>query len=379
MTDPFAPYRGFPDWLSPWVGANPHMAWLPDRVLLVTMAGSHAYGMATPSSDLDVRGIATPPADWLFGFLREFAQCQPQVPRHDRDEMVDVEIMDLRKWVSLAADANPNVLELIWQEDDAVLFAHPLIEPLREARASFLSLKARHTFMGYAHSQAGRIRRHWEWLHHPPKAPPTRKEHGLPERTLIPRDQLEAAQALIRRQVEEWEVDWSGLDIGTVAEVQGRITSMFATLSLTRDDQWVGAARSLGFSENFIELLDKEKAYTARQRQWAQYQTWLRERNPARAEMERKYAFDTKHGSHLWRLTKMAEEILLTGRVLVRRPDAEELMAIRNGAWTYEDLMERFAAQEVRVDEAAKASTLPKQPDRTALDALCVGINRALT
>jgi len=42
----------------------------------------------------------------------------------------------------------------------------------------------------------------------------------------------------------------------------------------------------------------------------------------------------------LVRLLRMCHEILTMGKVIVRRPDAEELLAIRDGVYTYDQLME---------------------------------------
>ena len=42
---------------------------------------------------------------------------------------------------------------------------------------------------------------------------------------------------------------------------------------------------------------------------------------------------------HLVRLLRMGIEILTTGDLQVWRHDADELLAIRNGAWTYEQLI----------------------------------------
>ena len=69
------------------------------------------------------------------------------------------------------------------------------------------------------------------------------------------------------------------------------------------------------------------------------YWSWVENRNPARHELEEKYGYDCKHALHLVRLMRMAEEILAEGKVLVKRPDAQELLAIRNGAWSLEKLL----------------------------------------
>mgnify|MGYP001607055563 CR=1 FL=1 len=46
-----------------------------------------------------------------------------------------------------------------------------------------------------------------------------------------------------------------------------------------------------------------------------------------------------KHAMHLVRLMRMCKEILITCEVVVKRPDREELLAIRNGAWSYYKLI----------------------------------------
>ena len=53
----------------------------------------------------------------------------------------------------------------------------------------------------------------------------------------------------------------------------------------------------------------------------------------ARAGLERRFGYDTKHAMHL---LKMGAEILKSGQVHVYRPDGEWLMAVRDGLLTHE-------------------------------------------
>jgi hypothetical protein len=76
---------------------------------------------------------------------------------------------------------------------------------------------------------------------------------------------------------------------------------------------------------------------------------------------------------HLVRLTRMGQEILTTGKVIVKRPDREELLAIRAGAWSYEQLIEFAEKQEhAFVDLYDKCDILPAAPNRDNLNKLCV-------
>ncbi len=73
---------------------------------------------------------------------------------------------------------------------------------------------------------------------------------------------------------------------------------------------------------------------------------------------------NTKHAMHLVRLLRMGAEALQEGVLRVRRPDAEELLAIRNGAWTYEQVVEYAEKMDKLVLEELYPNTkLPKRPD----------------
>jgi hypothetical protein len=73
---------------------------------------------------------------------------------------------------------------------------------------------------------------------------------------------------------------------------------------------------------------------------------------------------NTKHAMHLVRLLRMGVEILRDGNVIVKRPDAEELLAIRNGAWTYDELVKYAESMDKEVREVwYKKTELPKKPN----------------
>jgi uncharacterized protein len=107
---------------------------------------------------------------------------------------------------------------------------------------------------------------------------------------------------------------------------------------------------------------------------WQSYQQWLRGRNPKRAELEARFGYDTKHATDLVRLQRVGLEALATGQLNVHREDRDELLAIRDGLWTYEELESHADAANRQLTVAARSSTLPNAPDLVALDALCMSI-----
>ncbi len=116
-------------------------------------------------------------------------------------------------------------------------------------------------------------------------------------------------------------------------------------------------------------------------KEWQHYQSWKKNRNAARAALESQFGFDVKHGAHLIRLLRMGREILTTGKVNVWRGDidAEELIAIRRGEWSYERLVEEAEAENARLEEIwqERSYVVPKSPDLEKLDALVVELIEA--
>lgn len=73
---------------------------------------------------------------------------------------------------------------------------------------------------------------------------------------------------------------------------------------------------------------------------------------------------NTKHAMHLVRLLRMGEEALETGELIVYRPDAAELLEIRNGSWKYEDLVVYAEEKDKYIrDVLYKKTDLPKTPN----------------
>lgn len=350
------------------VKRSPHLSWIQDNTALLVRHGSHAYGTNTPASDEDFKGIAIPTKKYFLGTMHRFEQAELKAP--DPDAV----IYDIRKFFNLAADCNPNIIEVLHTDPSDHFIVTDIGRAILEHKNDFLSKKIKFTFMGYSVAQLKRIKTHKRWIMDPPSVPPTRASLGLPEQTLIPQDQLMAAQAEIQKELDRFQFDFmEGMEESQKVGLRGTVAEMLAELKITSDQHWMAAARKIGLDDNFIHLMQLERQYTGAKREWDQYQNWKKTRNPARAALEEKYGYDTKHAYHLVRLIRMCREILTTGKVLVKRPDREELLTIRNGAWTYEQLIEFADREEVELNELYNTSTvLPKMPDKEKLDALCI-------
>jgi len=378
------------------------------HTVFLTLGGSHAYGTSRPDSDVDLRGVIIPPKKVTHGWAYQFDQTQAwpyqltqqgklfrPLPPGDKDCVR----FSLAKLFKEASRCGPSFIELLFTPPSKWVYTDPAIFPVLEQRRSFLSLRAYHSFSGYAHAQYKRIRRHRQWLLNPPKKEPLREEFGLKASgTLIPTEQLNTATFLVRKKLNEWLGNPENIPKDVLPYYRGRMAKallemwqalntdpMPTTLEsvreegLTEDTMTEPAMISLGFDSNFIEYYRRERAWKNAKRHWDSYQTWLRERNPYRKGLEDKAGYDLKHAMHLARLMKMAEEVLLEGKVIVERPDADWLRGILDGYWTFERLESWFSEKDRRLQKiyeeaimGKKELPVPKEPDREALNELYI-------
>jgi predicted nucleotidyltransferase len=265
--------------------------------IFYTRAGSHAYGLNTENSDEDFRGVFVGNPENVVG-LFPVEHCE-----YTGDNLV----YELRKFITLARDCNPNIIELLFVDGSDILLATPLWERIREKRDWFLSKRAKHTFSGYATAQLKRIRGHNKWLRDPqPKEAP-------------------APAKYVRKTY-----------------IQG-----------------------LGERELF-----DQNAYEQAHRQWEQYWDWRKNRNEKRAELEAEHGYDSKHGMHCIRLMRMAVEIMRGDGVIVKRPDRADLLAIRNGEISLDELMKIADDYEKQLEALYETSSLPRAPDTEKINAL---------
>lgn len=86
------------------------------------------------------------------------------------------------------------------------------------------------------------------------------------------------------------------------------------------------------------------------------------------------FGYDTKNAAHLIRLLRMAIEFLNEGVFLVKRPDREELLAIKKGEWKLAEVKKEAQRLFQKAEAAYRHSTLPDQPDEEQIHQLCMEI-----
>jgi predicted nucleotidyltransferase len=83
--------------------------------------------------------------------------------------------------------------------------------------------------------------------------------------------------------------------------------------------------------------------------------------------LEEQHGYDTKYAMHIIRLLGEAKEYMESGRIMLPRPNADELIAIRNGKYKLFELTEWADTLEREAIAARDKSSLPEKVDRLAI------------
>jgi hypothetical protein len=337
------------------------------HLLLQCISGSRAYGLNTPQSDTDYKGIFVAPKSIFYG-----SHVEDQVA----NETNDIVYYEWKKFIDLLGKNNPTILELLATPDDCVLYKHPLIADLKAE--DFLSRLCSQTFAGYAQSQIKKARGLNKKISNPVE--PERKE-------II--DFCYVIDGLKVVPLRQWlfENNLKAEECGLV-----KLTHMRDMYALFHQDQspeqrLKGIYSGVDSNDVSVSSVPKgiapltlmsfnKDAYSIHCREYAQYWEWMEKRNENRYQSTVSLGknYDAKNMMHTFRLLHMAEEIAREGKIFVRRNDREFLLGIREGKFEYEDLVKQAEEKVQLIEELFEKSTLPEEPDLEKLEELLVRI-----
>ena len=322
------------------------------HLLLECRSGSHAYGLATPASDEDFRGVFLLPYDRFLGL-----EYLPQLA----DATNDRSCYELGRFVELLAKANPTALELLATTGADVRYRHPAIHELQVA--DFLTKACRDTFAGYAITQI-------------------RKARGLNKKVHNPMPEERAGVAdfcyVIEHGRSQSLADWTHqTGIPATALALAKVDHARDLYAVYHDAAGAGWAQGISRSQsNQVVLSDVPKGqpvvaylsfnkdgYSTYCRDYRAYWDWVDRRNDARylGTLAHGQGYDAKNMMHTLRLLEMATEIFTEGRLNVRRPNRDFLLDVKAGRYTLDEVLELAEARLAALDAAVAKSELPEK------------------
>lgn len=311
---------------------------LGNRIMLLGLGGSYAYGTNSEGSDIDFRGVTLMMPSDLLG-LTGFEQYE--------DDRTDTVIYGFNKLVKLLLECNPNTCEMLGLDEDQYLIKSELGQELISNSRLFLSKRAIKSFGGYADAQLRRL------------------QNAIARDTLPQSDREKHILKSVMNALDDFNRRHAGKENGGIrlyidqAENPKLDTEIFVDASYEhfplRDytDLW-------GTMRTVVRDYDK-----------------LGKRNKKKDDNHL-----NKHAMHLIRLFMMAIDLLEKGEIRThRKDDLPALLAIRRGGYMLPDgtfspeFYEMLEEYERRLDEAAAKTVLPDHPDMEKVEAFVERIN----
>ena len=338
-------------------------------ILFECVAGSRAYGTTTSASDEDIRGIFALPTATFLDLERP--------PDQLADERGNAVFYSLRRVFELLAQANPNILELLFMPDDCLRRTSLEMQSLIKYRQMFISRQCADTHAGYAMSQIKKARGQNKWINNPrPEAAPTKEEfchivpwdpgrsQGNPPVRPVPLNIIgwpleEFHAARLEHTRDTYRLYRYGREARGVFR-----GSVLVCESIPKEDESSRFAGLLLFNEQ-----GWKQALIDHQNYWA----WRRDRNPARWEQQERgeLDFDAKNMMHTVRLLLSGRSILECGTPIVRfaGEPLQLLMSIRAGEMSFEQIMSMAEGLVADCERLKASSDLPETCD-TSRDSL---------
>lgn len=312
---------------------------LGDRIMLLGLGGSYAYGTNCGTSDIDFRGITLNLPSDLLG-LTEFEQYE--------DQHTDTVVYSFNKIVKLLLECNPNTIEILGLDEDQYLIMSPLGRELLEHRGMFLSKRAAKSFGGYASAQLRRL------------------QNAIARDSVPQREREQHILNSVKHALEDFQSRYDRFSQGSVhlyiapSEKPDLETEIFVDAEYRH-----------------LPLREYETMCSIMYKVVKDYDK-IGKRNKKKDDNHL-----NKHAMHLIRLFMMAIDILERGEIRTKRVKEQELLLkIRNGGFQKEDktfapeFYELLTDYEERLNQAARNSILPDCPDMEQVEEFVEYVNR---
>jgi len=329
-------------------------------IILECISGSKAYGLNTPTSDTDIKGVFILPKEEYYGL-----NYIPQV----NNETNDVVFYELGRFMELLSLNNPNILELLNTPEDSIIYKHPYLLAIKSEL--ILSKLCINTFGKYALSQIKKAKGLKKKIVNPV---------GKERKSVLSFCFVNYEQGAIPLEkyleIKGWNQGNCGLvNIPYMKDVYGLYYSeVFAFSGIIKSKNSNDVCLSsipIGTKQESLLYFNRD-GYSTYCKEYREYWDWVDKRNDERYENTKSHGknYDAKNMMHVFRLLDMAIEIGKQKKVNVRRPNRDFLLEIKSGKFEYEELLKMAGSKQAELDLAFDNSDLPDEPDLAMINDL---------
>lgn len=376
------------------------------KPLYLVVRGSHAYGTNIETSDTDYAGVFIQSEEDILG---------NKYVEQINDDKNDIIIYEIRRFLELLGSNNPTVLELLNTPEDCVIYKDPIFDLVLNNREKFISKVCAKSLGGYAKQQISKAKgqnkkQNWEkdkvtrkevldfvYVIEGEKSTPWKvwNEEKKYEEKFIGVVNVPNARDIYAIYFDKDSFCMFSESISestrkTLIEVRKESghSMGFGYKGLVKTGEGVNSAESNQLRLSSIPKDEKpicvvtynKDGYTQHCNDYKSYQTWLEQRNEARWVDVKLHGqkIDGKNMMHCMRLIQMSREIGEGKGIIVRRPNAKELISIRKGEVDLQTLIDKVEKEIVEIDKLFEESNLPDIVDNKLIHNLIVKIRKQI-
>lgn len=314
------------------------------KTIVEMVFGSHLYGLETPTSDKDYKGIYLPhPREILLGTAKKSIDTSTGDKNSKNDvNDVDRQIYSLQKFISLACDGDTVAIDMLHADDSKLIANSDIWQYLRANRSRFYTTELTGLF-GYVRKQAAK--------------------YGVKGSRL----------AALREVVDVLQTipdSWYGTSLlGNVDESNygkrikvGEISNRFPTNEFCR---FVTDKTLKSGCQEFYEVLGRkfQSTITVAEMKKSVYKLWDEYGERAR-QAEANNGIDWKALSHALRGGMQLIQIFKEGDIVYPLPDSAFLKMVKAGGVPFATVQEELESTMCEVEKLAAVSGYPKEVDR---------------
>ena len=286
---------------------------------------------------------------------------------------------EIGRFIELLGKNNPNLLEMLNVSPEHIIYKHPIINQLTSDL--FLSKLCKDTFAGYAFGQIKKARGLNKKI-----VNPIDKERKTPLNFCFVTKKQGATP--IKKWLEQKGYSQENCGLVKIPHIKDLYGVYYDEIgefkfkgilqkSTSNDISLSSIPKGL---EPITYLHYNKDGYKKYCKDYKAYWDWVEKRNKARYENTISHGknYDAKNMMHTFRLLDMAEEILRDSKIIVKRPNREQLLKIRAGEFNYDELVTK-ATEKLKIIEALyETSTLPKRPNIEMIEKVLIQIRNEL-
>ena len=329
-------------------------------IILECISGSKAYGLETPGSDTDIKGVFLLPKKDFYGL-----EYTPQVSNSTND----VVYYELGRYMELLSVNNPNILELLNTPKSSILYKHPYLDAI-DAKM-ILSKLCKNTFGKFALSQIKKAK----GLKKKIVNPVAEERKSVLSFCFVSYEQG-SIPLLKFLEIKNWKQENCGItNIAHMKDVFGLYYNEKIPYNGIIKNELSNDIRlsSIPKGEKQEALLYFNKdGYSQYCKEYKEYWDWVEKRNEVRYESTQSHGknYDAKNMMHTFRLLEMAIEIGKKKEINVKRPNRTFLLDVKSGKYEYQELLKMAKKLQTEMEEAFENSDLPEKPNLELINTL---------